>query len=76
MLSSGFFVVHDTSGSGQDDVTKLTRWQQVGDPLFNVVDSDVESWRNDTNLVQSTVQLNDNLTSSVVVNEFKVVNVT
>ena len=30
VLSSGFFMVHDTSRGGQDDVTELSGWQQVG----------------------------------------------
>lgn len=75
VLSSGLLVVHDTSRGGQDNVTKLSRWQQVGDPLLNVVDTDVESWRDDTNLVESTVELDNNLTRSVVVNVLEVTNV-
>ena len=76
MLSSGLLVVHDTSGSGQDNETELSSWQQVVSPLFNVGNLDVESWRDDTTLVQSTVQLNDNLTRSVVIDVLKLTNVT
>ena len=76
VLSSGFFVVHNTSGSGQDNVTELSGWQQVSSPLFNVTDLNVESWGDNTTLVQSTVQLNDNLTGSVVIDVFEFTNVT
>jgi hypothetical protein len=76
VLSSGLLVVHDTSRGGQDDVTKLSRGQQVGDPLLDVVDTDVESWRDDTNLVESAVELNNDLTRSVVVNVLEVTDVT
>lgn len=69
-------MVHNTSRGGQDDVTELTRRQQVGNPLLNVVDLDVESGRNNTDLVQSTVELDDNLTGSVVINVLEVLNVT
>jgi len=69
-------VVHDTSRSGQDNVTKLSGWQQVVSPSLNVSDLDVESWRNDTTLVQSTVQLNDDLSGSVVVDVLELTNVT
>lgn len=55
VLSSGFFMVHDTGGGGQDDVTELSGWQQVSSPFFNITNLDVKSWRNDTTLVQSTV---------------------
>lgn len=76
VLSSGFFMVHDTSRGGQDDVTELSGWQQVGSPFFNVTNLNVKSWGNNTTLVQSTVQLDDNLTRSVVVNVFEFANVT
>ena len=76
VLSSGFFMVHDTSRGGQDDVTELSGWQQVGSPFFNVTNLNVKSWGNNTTFVQSTVQLDDNLTRSVVVNVFEFANVT
>ena len=71
VLSSSLFVVHDPGGGGQDDVTELTGGQQVVGPSFNVTDLDVESGRDDTALVQSTVQLNDDLARSVVVDVFE-----
>lgn len=54
----------------------MTRWKQLGDPLLNILQLDVESWRDDTTLVQSTVKLNDNLAGSVVVNFFEFTDVT
>jgi hypothetical protein len=69
-------VVHDTSRSSQDDVTELSGWQQVVGPSFNVTDLDVKSWGNNTTFVQSTIQLNNNLTRSVVIDVFKFTNVT
>jgi hypothetical protein len=76
VLSLCFFVVHDTGRGGHDNVTELSCWQQVVGPVVNVTNLDVESWLNDTTLVQSTVQLNDNLTGSVVIDEFEFTNVT
>ena len=32
MLATSLLVVHDTSGGGQDDVTELTRGQELGGP--------------------------------------------
>ena len=76
MLSSGLLVVHDTSRSGQNNITELSSWQQVLSPLLDITDLDVESWGNDATLVQSTVQLDNDLTRSVVVNVLELTNVT
>lgn len=75
MLSLSLLVIHDTSRCGQDDVTELSGWQQVVSPLFNLVNLDIESWHDDTNLIQSTVQLNDNLSGSVVIDILEFANV-
>ncbi|KAH3669694.1 hypothetical protein OGATHE_002506 [Ogataea polymorpha] len=69
-------MVHDTSRSGQNDVTELSGWQQVVSPSLNVLNLDVESWRDDTTLVESSVQLDDNLSGSVVIDVFEFSNVT
>ena len=76
MLSSSFFVVHDTSRCGQDNQTELSSRQQVVGPSLDISDFDVESWGNDTTLVQSTGKLNDNLSGSVVVDVFELTDVT
>ncbi|EEQ39429.1 40S ribosomal protein S22 [Clavispora lusitaniae ATCC 42720] len=75
VLSSGLFVVHDTSRGGQDNVTELSGWQQVVSPSLDVANLDVESWGDDTTLVQSTGQLNNNLTGSVVIDVFELTDV-
>ena len=61
MLSLGFFVVHDTVGSGENDISELSGWEDVVDELLEVLDLEVVSGRDDTALVQSAVQLNDDL---------------
>lgn len=71
MLSSGLFVVHDTSRGGQDNLTERTGGQQQGDPVLDSVQGDVESGRDDTSLVQSTVELDDDLAASVVIDDFE-----
>ena len=76
VLAASFFVVHDTVRGGQDQETELTSGQQVTNPLFHFTKLDVETGRDDTTLVQATVQLNDNLTSAVVINDFEFTNVT
>lgn len=73
--SSGLLVVHDTSRGGEDNVSKLSRGQQVLDPLLDIVNLDVESRRNDSALVEPAVELDHNLAGSVVVHVLKLANV-
>lgn len=75
MLSPCLFVVHDTLSSGEDDVAELSGWKNVGNNLLEVIDLDVESRRDDTALVESSVQLNNDLAGSLIVNDFKLVDV-
>lgn len=53
MLASGLLVVHDTGRGGEDDVTELTRWQKLDDPLLEVSEADVVSWGDDAGLVET-----------------------
>ena len=75
MLSPGLLVVHDTSRGGQHDVAELTRWQQVDDPLLHILELDVVAGRDDTGLVQTAVELNDDLAGAVVVNDLELADV-
>jgi hypothetical protein len=75
VLATGLLVVHDTSGGGEDDVTELTRWQQLDDPLLHVAELDVVTGRNDTGLVDAAVELDDNLAVAVVVDLLELANV-
>ena len=75
MLATGFLVVHDTVGSGQDDETKLSGWQQVCNPLFHVRQLDIEPRADDTTLVETTIKLDDNLSGAVIIHNLKLVNV-
>jgi hypothetical protein len=49
---------------------------QKGKQGHTGVDRDVESGRDDTSLVQSTVELNDDLSTSVVIDDLEFTNVT
>merc|ERR1712107_624540 len=61
VLSPGLLVVHDTSGGGEDNVTELTRRQELDDPLLEVTELDVVAGRDDASLVQTAVALVDDL---------------
>jgi hypothetical protein len=71
VLSPGLLVVHDTGGGGEHDVTELTGWEELDNPLLKVGDADVVAWGDNTSLVQAAVELDNNLAGSVVVNLFE-----
>ena len=66
---------HDTGGSGEDDETEGSGGEKHVDPRFDLGDLDVESRGDDTTLVDSTVELDDNLAGSVVVDDLESINV-
>ena len=71
MLSPCLLMVHNARAGGQNDVAKLTRRQQLDNPLLEVAESDVVAGRDDTSLVKTAVQLNNDLPISVVINFLK-----
>lgn len=68
MLPPCLLVVHDTRRGGKDDVTELTRGQQLDDPLLHVAELDVVAGRDDAGLVDAAVELDDDLAVAVVIN--------
>ena len=47
-------MVHDTGRGGKNDVSELTGWQKLDNPLLEIGEADVESGRDDTGLVEAT----------------------
>ena len=76
MLPPGLLVVHDTSRGGKDDLTKRTSREQQVDPVLDGVEGDVEPGRDDAGLVETTVELDDDLAATVVVDELELADVT
>ncbi len=76
LLATGFFVVHDTSRSSKNQETKLTGRQEVVDPGFDILLLDIEARRNDSSLVDTANQLHNNLSRTVIINNFKFANIT
>jgi hypothetical protein len=75
VLATSLLVVHDTIRSGQDKLTKLTGWKQVRGQLLDLVKSNIKSWGDDTTLVQTTKEVDNDLTGSVIINDLEVTNV-
>jgi hypothetical protein len=76
VLATGFLVVHDTGGGGQDNVTELTRRKELDNPLLHVAELNVVAGRDDTGLVEAAVKLDNNLAVAVVVDLLELANVT
>ena len=75
MLSARFVMVHDAGRGGEDDVPELTRRQQLGDPLFELVELDVVARRDAACLVDAARELDDDLAGAVVVHLLELVDV-
>lgn len=76
MLSSSFFMVHYTSRSREHNVSELTRWKQLDDPLLNVTELNIVSGRDNTSLVETTVKLDNDFAASMIIDLLKFTNVT
>ena len=75
MLSTGLFVVHDTLVGGKDNKSELTGGEDGGDEVLELLEGEIETGRDDTALVQTSVELNDDLSSSSIVDNFDLVDV-
>lgn len=64
-------MIKDTRRSGKDDDTETTSGEKQVDPRLDLVVLDVETGGDDTGLVETTVQLDDDFTGTVVVDDFE-----
>ena len=53
VLASCLLMVHDTGRGCEDNVSELTGWQELDNPLLEIGEADVVSWGDDTGLVQA-----------------------
>ena len=54
MLSSGSFVVNDSVGCGENDITELSRREEISDDFLIFSDLDIESGRDDSAFIDSS----------------------
>lgn len=64
-------MVHDAGGGGQDDDTEGTGGEQQVDPRLDLGGLDVEAGGDDTSLVKTTVELDDDLAGTVVIDDLE-----
>lgn len=76
VLATSLLVVHDTGRGGEDHLAERTSREEEGDPVLDSVNGNVEAGRDDTALVKTAVELDDDLAGAVVVNNLKLANVT
>ncbi len=55
---------------------ELARRQEVVGPLFDLANANIEPGGDDSNLVQATGQVDDNLATTVIINNLEFTNVT
>ena len=75
MLATSLLVIHDTLRGGQHDVTELTAGKQVAGPHLNLIDLNIEAGRDAAALVETTNQIDDDLSGAVVIHDGDVTNV-
>lgn len=66
---------HNYRSTYQNDVPESTGRKEQIDPGLDLGHLDVEPWRNHARLVESAIQLNDNLSGTVIVDYLKFTNV-
>ena len=52
-------------------MSELSGWKDLVGPVFNLVDWNIESWGNDSAFVNSSKELNNYLSGSVVVDDLE-----
>merc|ERR1719291_1003135 len=75
VLATSLLVVHDAIGRSEDDVTKLTRRQQVAGKLLDTIQAHVKAGRDDAALVDAAHEVNNHLPSAMIVYYLEIANV-
>ena len=68
-------MIHNSIGSSQNHKSKLPAGQQSRGPLLHVAELDVEAWRNHCTLIEPSIQLHNDLSGAMIINNFKFFNV-
>ena len=71
MLPPGLLVIHDAAGGGEHHVAELSGGQQVVGPLLDLSNGHVKSGGDHSALVQTTSQIDNDLSRSVVINNLR-----
>lgn len=76
MLFTCFLMVHDARRSCKNDVSELTRWEVVGSMLVELSNTDVETGTDNGALVETSSKVDDDLASTMVIDDLEFSDVT
>jgi hypothetical protein len=71
VLLTCLLVVKDAVRRRQHDIPELARWEQFGLPFFEITEGDVKARADCDALVQPPKQIQDNLSTAMVVNNLE-----
>ena len=72
VLLTGLFVVHDTLVSSQNESAELTGWEDGDAEVLEVLELEIEVWGDDSALVESSVEVNADLSTSGIIDDLEV----
>lgn len=75
MLGTSFVVVHDALVGGEHNDTELTGRQDGGGEVLEVLQLEVETGGDDSALVESSVKVDDDLSSAGIIDDLELVDV-
>lgn len=75
VLVSGLVMVEESLVGSDDHVSELSGGEDLGKDLLVVRERHVEVGRDDSALVESSIELNDNFASSLVIDNLEVIDV-
>ena len=75
MLGASLVVVHDTLVGGQNDNAELTGGKDGGGEVLEFLEGEVETGRDDTALVETTVEVHDDLAIASVIDDLELIDV-
>ena len=76
VLLTGLFVINDTVGGGKDNITELPGWEELGLPVFEILELDIEPWADGNTLVEPAKEVDDDLAAPVVIDDLEFADIT
>ena len=75
MLGTGLVMVHDALVGGEDEHAELTRGEDGVREVLELSQRQIEAGRDDTALVEATVEVDDDLAGASVIDDLELVDV-
>ena len=75
VLGTSLVVVHDSLVGGEDNDTELSRGEHSGAEVLELVELEVEAGGDDTALVKTTVQVDNDLAIAGIIDDLELIDV-